>query len=84
MTSLLFSENNVNFDTGTINSKRELCLKNPKKTSKTVLKRKSVYTRMMFLFFRRQFWTCFKIGSDYKIYYEIFVQNIASKWKWWH
>ena len=73
-------KNNVNFETGTINSKQELWPKNPKKTSKTVLKTKSVYTRMMF-FFRCQFWTCFKNGGDYEIYYEIFVQNIASKRK---
>ena len=45
---------------------------------------KSVYTGTMILFFRGQFWTCFKNGSDYKIYYEIFVQNIASKRKWWY
>ena len=74
-------ENNVNFETGTINSKQELWPKNPEKTSKTVLKMKSVYIGMMILFFRGQFWTCFKNGSDYEIYYKIFVQNIASKRK---
>jgi len=41
---------------------------------------KSVYTGTMILFFRGQFWTCFKNESDY----EIFMQNIASKWKWWY
>jgi len=46
---------NVNFEMGTINLKRELWPKNPKKTSKTVLKMKSVYTGTMFLFFRHQF-----------------------------
>ena len=35
-------KNNVNFETGTINSKRELWPKNLEKTSKTVLKMKSV------------------------------------------
>jgi len=47
--------NNVNFEIGTINSKQELWQKNPEKTSKTVLKMKSVYTGMMILFFRGQF-----------------------------
>ena len=47
--------NNVNFEMGTINSKRELWPKNPEKTSKTVQKMKSVYTGTMILFFRGQF-----------------------------
>ena len=82
--SLTDNLNNVNFKIGTINTKRELYPKYPKNTSKTVLKTKSVYTRMMFLSFRHQFWTCFKNGSDYEIYYEIFMQNIDSKWKRWY
>ena len=79
-----YKPNNVNFETGTINSKRELWPKNPKKTTKTVLKTKSVYTGTMFFFFRCRFCGCFKNGSDYEIYYEIFVQNIASKRKCWY
>ena len=47
--------NNVNFETGTINSKWELWPKNPEKHKKTVLKMKSVYTGTMILFFTGQF-----------------------------
>ena len=76
-----YNKNNVNFETGTINSKRELWPKNPKKTTKTVLKTKSVYTGTKVFFFRCQFCGCFKNGSDYEIFYEIFLQNIASEKK---
>jgi len=48
-------DNNVNFEMGTINSKRELWPKNPKKTWKTVLKMKSVYIGMMIFFFGVKF-----------------------------
>ena len=75
------TSNNVNFETGTINSKRELWPKNPKKTTKTVLKTKSVYSGMMFFFLGVNFVTVLKNGSDYEIFYKIFLQNIASERK---
>jgi len=55
---------NVNFEMGTINSKRELWQKNPKKTSKTVLKTKSVDAGITPFFFLGKFSTCFKNGGE--------------------
>lgn len=59
---------------GTINSKWELWPENAKRTWKTVLKTKSVYTRMM-VFFKVQFWTRFNNGSEN----EFSMQNCAKK-----
>jgi len=75
-------ENNVNFETGTINSKQELWPKNPEKTSKTVLKNeKCVYWNDDFNFLGVNFEHVLKMAVTTKIYYKIFVQNIASKRK---
>ena len=59
---------NYKLKTRTLTKKPRKNIKNSAKNEKSV-------------FFRRQFWTCFKNGSDYEIYYEIFVKIIASKWK---
>ena len=56
--------NNVNFETGTINSKRELWPKNPEKTSKTVLKVKTVDVGITPFLFLGKFSTCFKNGGE--------------------
>ena len=72
---LIYALNNVNFETGTINSKRELWPKNPKKSSKTVLKTKSVDARITTIFFLGKFSTCFKNGGEN----QFFVQKLSKK-----